>query len=160
MGRYPAAMTTSNPDTLFLHRAYTDRGVFGTLVTPNRSYHLLERPWLGNRTSVSCIPEGVYTLGLRRSGVVERTTGGQYLHGWEVQDVPGRTYIMMHPANTIDDLEGCLAPGLSTGVLPDNHGTPQWAVLNSFAAFKMLMEDLEARQRWHLDIRTKTPEWP
>lgn len=153
-------MTTSNANHLFLRRAYTDRGVFGRLETPRRSYHSLELPWLGNRTSVSCIPEGVYSLGLRRSGVVERTTGGQYLHGWEVQNVPGRTYIMIHPANTIDDLEGCIAPGLSTGVLPDNNRDPQWAILNSFAAFKMLMEDLEAHQEWILDVRTFSPEWP
>ncbi|RCW62617.1 hypothetical protein DET61_12319 [Marinobacter nauticus] len=153
-------MNASTSNHLFLSRAYTNRGVFGRLETPRRSYHSLELPWLGNRTSVSCIPEGVYTLGLRRSGVVERTTGGQYLHGWEVQDVPGRTYIMIHPANTIDDLEGCIAPGLSTGVLPDNNRDPQWAILNSFAAFKMLMEDLEARQEWLLDVRTFSPEWP
>lgn len=153
-------MNASTSNHLFLYRAYTDRGVFGRLETPRRSYHSLELPWLGNRTSVSCIPEGVYTLGLRRSGVVERTTGGQYLHGWEVQDVPGRTYIMIHPANTIDDLEGCIAPGLSTGVLPDNNRDPQWAILNSFAAFKMLMGDLEAHQEWLLDVRTFSPEWP
>ena len=153
-------MKTSASNHLFLRRAYTDRGVFGTLETPQRTYHTLELPWRNNRVSVSCIPEGVYPLALRRSGVVERTTGGQYRHGWEVQGVLDRTYIMIHPANTIDDLEGCIAPGLSTGVLPDRNRDQPWAILNSFAAFKMLMEDLEAHQEWFLDVRTFSPEWP
>jgi len=153
-------MTKSTQNPLFLYRAYTDRGVFGTLVTPRHSYQTLELPWRDNRPSASCIPEGVYTLGQRRSGVVERTTGGKYLRGWEVQNVPGRTFIMLHPANTIDDLAGCIAPGLSTGVLPDRNRAQQWAILNSLAAYKMLMDDLAEHSQWHLDIRTKTPEWP
>jgi len=150
--------TTSNH--LILERGYTDRGTFGRITTPVRSYHSLERPWAGNRASVSCIPEGVYTLRKRRSGVVERTTGGQYLEGWEVTGVPGRTYIMFHPANIMEQLEGCIAPGLSTGVLPGENQEPQWAVLNSFAAFKMLMEDLEAHEEWFLDVRAFLPEYP
>lgn len=150
--------TTSNH--LILRRGYTPRGAFGELITPVRSYVTVERPWLDNRPYVSCIPEGVYTLRKRRSGVVERTTGGKYLEGWEVTRVPGRTHIMIHPANLMDQLEGCIAPGLSTGVLPDKNQEPQWAVLNSFAAFKMLMEDLEERDEWLLDVRGFFPEWP
>ncbi len=153
-------MKNTKSDYLLLTRGYTDRGAFGLLCTPVRSYKTLERPWQANQTSVSCIPEGVYTLKKRRSGVVERSTGGKYLEGWEVTGVPGRTYIMIHPANTIDQLEGCIATGLSTGVLPDKDGNPQWAVLNSFAAFEMLMEDLEERDEWTLDVRGFSPEWP
>lgn len=150
--------TTSNH--LILRRGYTPRGTFGELITPSRSFVTLELPWRGNQRSVSCIPEGVYPMALRRSGVVERTTGGKYRHGWEVQGVPGRDYIMLHPANVIDDLEGCIAPGLSTGVLPDRERNPQWAILNSFAAFKMLMDELEQRDQWYLDVRGFFPEWP
>lgn len=153
-------MKNTTLNHLVLRRGYTPRGAFGELITPRRSYVTLERPWLGNRTSVSCIPEGVYDLRKRRSGVVERSTGGEFLHGWEVTDVPGRTYIMIHPANTMDELKGCIAPGLSTGVLPDANREPQWAILNSFAAFKMLMEDLEEYREWTLDVRGFFPEWP
>lgn len=153
-------MKNTNSNHLSLTRGYTDRGAFGEFRTPVRSYHTVERPWLGNQASVSCIPEGVYTLRKRRSGVVERTTGGQFLEGWEVTGVLGRTYIMIHPANTMDQLEGCIAPGLSTGVLPGKDGDPQWAVLNSFAAFKMLMEDLEEHDEWTLDVRGFFPEYP
>lgn len=153
-------MKNAKSNHLILRRGYTPRGVFGQLETLQRSYLTLERPWEGNKAFVSCIPEGVYTLRKRRSGVVEDTTDGEYLEGWEVTNVPGRTYIMIHPANTMDQLEGCIAPGLGTGVLPDRNQDPQWAVLNSYAAFKMLMEDLEERDHWTLDVRGFFPEYP
>lgn len=153
-------MKTTKSNHLILKRGYTDRGTFGRIETPARTYDTLERPWAGNRAFVSCIPEGVYTLKKRRSGVVERSTGGLYLYGWEVTNVPGRTFIMFHPANLIEQLEGCIAPGLSTGVLPGEDSNPQWAILNSLAAFKMLMEDLEAHDEWTLDVRGFYPEWP
>src|SRR5690554_237346 len=97
--------TTSNH--LILHRGYTPRGTFGELITPQQRLITLELPWRANQRSVSCIPEGVYSMAQRRSGVVERTTGGKYRHGWEVQGVPDRDYIMIHPGNIVDDLEGC-----------------------------------------------------
>lgn len=153
-------MTTTPDNHLILYRAYTPRGAFGRLVVGDQSFCTVERPWLGNKSDVSCIPPGVYTLHKRVSGVVQRTTHGQYAEGWEVTNVPNRSEIMVHVGNTIDDLEGCIAVGLSTGVLPDHEREPQWGVLNSLAAFKMLMSLLEAQDTWTLDIRTETPEWP
>lgn len=153
-------MKNPTSNNLILRRGYTPRGAFGELSTPTQNLCTLERPWLSNQTYVSCIPEGIYTLRKRRSGVVERSTGGRYLHGWEVTDVPARTYIMIHPANTMDELAGCIAPGLSTGVLPDKSGQSQWAVLSSLAAFEMLMAELASFEEWRLDVRGYYPEWP
>ncbi len=56
------------------------------------------------------------------------------MQGWEVMDVPKRTYIMLHPANIADELGGCIAPGLGLGTL---HG--RWAVTGSLAAFERVM---------------------
>nr|BDD48058.1 hypothetical protein 12 [Pseudomonadaceae bacterium] len=142
--------------TITLYRdAYTDMGTFGRIVLPTGWQCLtVERPWIGNQTSVSCIPEGVYELRKRRSGVVERTTGGEFKEGWEVTDVPGRTYIMIHPANHKDHLEGCIAPGMALGWI-----NSLWAVTDSMRAFQKLMRRLRD-DSYYLDIRPYRVEWP
>lgn len=135
---------------------YTEMGTFGRLILPSgRELYTVERPWLSNRQSVSCIPEGVYTLGSRFSNVVKRTSGGKYSQGWEVQSVPGRSYIMLHPGNTMDDLEGCIAVGDSLGYVKG-----KWAVLNSRKAFDVLMDELARQREWLLEIRRYAPEYP
>lgn len=122
-------------------------GTFGRLTIGGWSGYTVERPWLDNQPRVSCIPQGCYRLRQRPSGVVTRSTGGQYTHGWEVCDVPGRTYILVHPANTIDDVEGCIGPGSDLGVVAG-----KWAVLNSRQAFDALMTQLSARTDWTIEI--------
>lgn len=131
-------------------------GTFGKLTLPDGSFvYTCERPWVGNKTGESCIPTGIYTLRKRRSGVVERTTGGEHLEGWEVTGVPGRTYIMVHPANWPHQLEGCIAPGLGFGLLRDS-----LAVHSSRDAFEKVMAALEGQADWTLDIRSFLPEYP
>lgn len=75
--------------------------------------------------------------------------------GWEIQDVPERTYIMIHPGNTTDDTEGCLLPGL-TQTIHDN----QLFVGNSRAAFNQLMDELEQKEEWTIEIQSYRPEYP
>lgn len=146
---------------IYLRRQeYGENGTRGRWEMPNGTgWWTIEMPWRGNAVGESCIPEGVYTLRKRRSGVVERSTGGEYLFGWEVCDVEGRTYIMVHPGNTILDLEGCIAPGIGRGTLYD---LP--AVTNSQIAFDELMAALEVREEWTIDVRAaegvESPQWP
>lgn len=135
---------------------YTEMGTFGRLILPSgRELYTVERPWLGNRQSVSCIPEGPYTISKRFSNVVKRTSGGKYSQGWEVNSVPGRSFIMIHPANTMDDLEGCIAVGDSLGYV-----NGKWAVLNSRRAFDVLMDELRTQDEWLLEIRQRVVEYP
>lgn len=127
---------------------YTPNGVFGDLILPDGwRFYTAERPWLNNAPNVSCIPTGEYRLALRRSGVVERSTGGEFLEGWEITNVPGRTFIMIHPGNTMHDLQGCVAVGDSLGYLGGNR-----AVLNSRKAFRELMGRLAARDSWRIVV--------
>lgn len=137
--------------------SHPDVGVFGELTLPTEEVLLtVERPWKGNKVGESCIPEGVYPLKKRRSGIVERTSGGKYKEGWEVYSVHGRTYIMVHPANVPGDLEGCIGPGLGMGCL---YG--QWSVTDSRDAFDKFMSALERRKEWMIDIRwQRPPQWP
>lgn len=63
----------------------------------------LELPWLNNKVGASSIPKGEYKLLHRRSPKY-----GDHLH---VIDVPGRSYILIHSANFVTQLRGCIAVG-------------------------------------------------
>ena len=150
----------TNTNTLLLYRSYTPRGTFGRLVLGDLTLYTVELPWRDNIQYVSCIPEGVYDLALRDSPVVAHTSRNEYKRGWQICHVPGRTDIMIHPGNTIDDVQGCIAPGLRTGVIDDRSGHQQWAVVSSLVAFRRLMSTLSEHSTWVIDIRTQTPEYP
>ena len=65
--------------------------------------YAIELPWKDNHTRVSCIPEGKYEL-------IKRWTPkfGRHL---QIMDVPGREYVLIHPANeALRELKGCIAP--------------------------------------------------
>jgi len=63
----------------------------------------LELPWKGNKTNVSCIPKGVYHVSHRWSE--------KYGDHLIVEDVEGRTYILIHVANYVSQIEGCIGVG-------------------------------------------------
>jgi len=65
----------------------------------------LELPWKGNKTDISCIPTGKYHVNHRESD-----TYGSHLI---VEDVKDRTYILIHVANYVRDVKGCIGVGKS-----------------------------------------------
>ncbi|MEQ8472547.1 MAG: DUF5675 family protein [Marinoscillum sp.] len=89
---------------LALFRKYYDNGTNGKLYHGEfLACYTIELPWLQNRRNVSCIPEGTYHILKRHTK--ER---GDHLH---VIDVPGRSGILIHPANNaLKELKGCIAP--------------------------------------------------
>jgi hypothetical protein len=150
-------------NTLVLERfSYAPDGTFGLLFFPSgESFYTAERPWLGNKKSESCIPEGVYALCKRHSPIVQRTSGGKYIEGWEVTDVPNRDYIMIHPGNfPLKDLEGCIAVGKSFQIIEDRLGVPRNAVGASRTAFNEMMELMEVSDYWDLEIVPKLISYP
>ena len=68
---------------------------------------ILELPWLDNVRRKSCIPEGEYRVVAHKSP--------KFGACFWVRDVPGRSEILIHPANYTRQLLGCLAPGLDFG---------------------------------------------
>lgn len=66
-------------------------------------FKTVELPWKDNQRRISCIPPGTYTAVKHHSPKF-----GPCL--W-LQDVPGRSEILIHPANFWHDLLGCIAPG-------------------------------------------------
>ena len=63
----------------------------------------LELPWRENARRISCIPPGRYTLRPRYSE--------KYRHHLHVLDVPNRDWILIHEANYVHQLQGCIAIG-------------------------------------------------
>jgi hypothetical protein len=89
---------------LVLHRTYFPEGTQGLLQNNGSTIcYTIELPWLKNERMISCIPEGTYVLKKRFSKKF-----GWHLH---LIDVPGRQFILIHPANDAkNELLGCIAP--------------------------------------------------
>lgn len=109
--------------------AYTPMGTFGRLRYGKHEWFTVERPWLSNRSSISCIPHGCYTLRKYDSPTPGR---GEV---WQFNKVPGRTFIQIHKGNTSDDVVGCIAIGKTLGVV-----NGKWAVTDSRTAFNEMMQ--------------------
>ena len=100
----------------------------------------LERPWYGNRKNVSCIPADEYICKKHDSA----TFGTVY----KVCDVFGRSNILFHKGNVIDDTEGCILIGKSVGYLGNKR-----AILSSSVAFNEFMSQLEFVDEFKLIIK-------
>lgn len=96
---------------LVLIRTYFPEGTQGVLAWNGTLVcYTIELPWLENRRRISCIPEGEYVLQKRFSPKFK-----WHLH---LQNVPGRDFILIHPANdATKELLGCIAPvTIQTGI--------------------------------------------
>lgn len=138
-----------------ISRAYLpfDTGTFGALVVDGHEFATLELPWRDNSVSKSCIPEGTYRMRKRASTVIRRSTGGEYSEGWEVCDVPDRTFIMIHPGNWTSDTDGCLLVGRQFWWSSEGP-----MVRSSRDAFRDLMGILGRRDEWEIAIGCNRPE--
>lgn len=87
----------------------------------------LERPWLNNQPQVSCIPEGAYDIVIEFSPHFSRRMP-------HLLNVPQRSGILIHPANWVSQLQGCIAVGMEHG---------QDFVSHSEAAFAPLFQDIQ-----------------
>jgi len=115
-------------------------GTFGQLFVPDVGFRCMtgELPWRNNSRGLSCIPEGIYECShLPRSG------SGKFVDVYHVQEVYGRTGILIHAGNYCGDIkegfksdvDGCILLGTKHGYL----GT-QRAVLNSKTALQGFRE--------------------
>ena len=89
---------------LVLKRSYFEKGTNGALFINGQFLcFTIELPWKDNLRNISCIPEGTYEILPRHSKRFQN-----HLH---VQDVKGRSLILIHPANNaLKELRGCIAP--------------------------------------------------
>lgn len=115
---------------------YHPNATLGVIKLHDKTFYSVERPWLDNQVSVSCIPTGEYELGWRESPRFGQT--------WHLQDVPGRTYILIHVANFSKDVEGCI--GLGMDLMGDTV-----AVSNSRVAVKKF-EEMTVGASWTMRV--------
>jgi hypothetical protein len=134
-----------------LHRltrfAETPHGVFGRF----EKWVTVEEENLGNKANVSCIPAGLDYLCQRTT----YHTGGY--ETFEITGVPNRTRILWHVANTEEDVEGCVGPGKSLGIVnrkDEDSGIviPKLAVLASKDAFADFMAYFAGVDEWTLRV--------
>lgn len=136
-----AAAATASGNAVLTREPDDDQGTFGTLRLPDGTeYVTLELPWRGNTTGASCIPPGTYQVAIRNSPKFGRI--------YEVQNVPGRTAILIHSGNVAGDeskgynshVEGCILLGLNKGKVGG-----QKAVQQSRAAIAQFNEKMGGR---------------
>jgi hypothetical protein len=122
--------------------AYSKSGTYGELWTGEKTYfHTIEKPWRDNKVNVSCIPIGLYLI---KRGNFQ----GRY-DNYELKDVPGRTFIEMHIANTADDVMGCIGVGMEVNT--NKHGV-RLGVTDSIPAFKAFMIEMNLAKEAYLHI--------
>lgn len=120
---------------------YDEEATMGELLIGHRVYQTIERPWLNNIPFKSCIPEGEY--------LVKAYSSKKFPDVWELQDVPGRSKILIHVANFATDVHGCIGVGL---------GKSGHMVLDSKKAINQLRGLLP--EEFRLRIRTEIREYP
>lgn len=138
-------------DAILTRLPSTDQGTFGTFVLEDgTTFHSLELPWRDNHRGVSCIPVGIYYCHW-----IDSPKHGEC---YQVMSVPDRDMIEIHSANWAGDaskgfisqLQGCIALGISIGVLDG-----QMAILKSKAAIAAF-EDKQNKKDFQLIIRERT----
>jgi len=122
---------------------YSENGTFGSLILPDGSeLATVERPWLNNKKSASCIPIGNYDCGPRLYN-----RGGY--EAVEVLDVPNRSYILFHKGNFVRYSKGCILVNSYHGAVGD-----EWCGKSSAVAFKAFMDEVGG-QSFRLIIKNK-----
>jgi hypothetical protein len=132
--------------TLTLERyCYSETETEGWLwIDDDTRLHTIERPWKGGAPGgvpfVSCVPDGRYDLDpfVRSNGdVVLRLQNpdlGVYHNADDRPSGKGRYAVLIHVGNYVDDVVGCIAPGLDRII---HRGRPM--VTNSRKAMEAVM---------------------
>jgi hypothetical protein len=119
------------PD-LIINRSHLpdDWGTFSVVTSPYDIPELrtVELPWKNNAPFISCIPPGTYKCIPWESEKFDYPC-------IKVLGVPGRTGIVIHRANKISEILGCIGPGMHLGMLDD-----QLAVLESEKALDLIVK--------------------
>jgi len=115
-------------------------GTFGVLLDEGTPFCLtLERRWLENKVGESCIPLGRYTC--------RRVDSPKFGDTFEVTHVPGRTAILIHKGNLMEDTHGCIILGEQYEPLGD-----ETAVLSSGKAFSEFLARMAGENEFELRI--------
>ena len=110
----------------------SEAGTFGVLYIRggnHRPVYTLELPWRDNERGESRIKPGTYRCvphGWNNENLKFKKT-------WRLENVPGRSAILLHAGNTIKDTDGCVLVGL---------GSMEHMVLSSKDAMRFLHDTI------------------
>lgn len=126
----------------------TALSTWGKLVAPDSKVlcNVLERG-AGNKEHPR-IPAGTFTVEFRTTpskfdGELRTLLGDNYAGVPVVMNVPGRLNIEIHPANKLEELEGCLAPNITIG-RDDNDNFMGFASLKAYRPFYLALKSAKA----------------
>lgn len=130
-------------------------GVFGRMLVPGHEVlWTVEDDWKDNEPGESCIPAGQYRL--ERSFYHKKG-----YEAFEICDVPGRERILIHKANTEEDVKGCIGLGTRLGPIrvekdedTGKKNVVKKGVVSSAIAFQKFMTWME-----HYDEAEILIEW-
>jgi len=135
--------------------ADTPFGVFGTMTMGGYSCYTLEDDWRNNERNVSAVLAGTYQL--------VKTLHRGTLPTYQVQGVPNRTGINIHPGVTEEHTEGCILTGADLGAInvaadedSDRRNVLKWCVLRSREAHTQFMEAMAGTNYVPIIIRWRT----
>jgi|TARA_R110002110_G_scaffold61387_1_gene172386 hypothetical protein len=115
---------------LLIRDEFSDKSTLGKLFLNGEMFcDTLELPYLDNQRSISCIPSGEYKVRLRTA---KESATRDYLH-LLVQEVQGRSYILVHIGNYPRDTKGCILVG---------QARQQDSVSNSRLAMELLIKEV------------------
>lgn len=119
--------------TVTLNREYRSKETIGTFYCAEQGWtrYSVELPWKNNMIGLSCIPAGEYEC-------VEHVSP-KFGRCYWLPKVKGRTQILIHPANYVYQLRGCIATGTSHA---DIDGDGVIDVVNSRKALEFMLEKL------------------
>lgn len=116
-------------------------GTFGSMRINKEVFCVtLERPDILNKPFVSSIPAQQY--------LCERTISPKFGETFEITNVPDRDHVLLHAANLMVELEGCIALAQYVDKLKGDR-----AILNSGNTFKKFMAIMEGYNKFHLTIK-------
>ena len=112
---------------------FSDECTLGRLEFDGFRCWTVEKPWLDNAVNVSCVPDGKYQM-------VRHDSPKFGPDVWMLEDVPERSYILIHAGNTAKDVTGCIA--LGEGLRADADGVT--SSRKALSAFEKLTGGLDS----------------
>ena len=125
-------------------------GTYGTYIYDYSPVcQCFELPWRNNDPQVSCIPPDLYLVSPHVS-----PNHGECYH---IENVPGRTNVLIHAGNIDDNTLGCQLPGLYNGwVWSKKDKRNEWGVCGSRTAMERLEKILGRENDFWLCIKGVT----
>ena len=118
-----------------------ERGTFGVLKINKEVFCVtLEPADRLNAPEISSIPAQQY--------ICRRVQSPRFGETFEITNVPGRTHVLFHAGNRVEDTLGCCLVAQHFGRLKGNRG-----VLNSGGTHRALMIVMAGQDEFHLTIR-------